>query len=57
MHCWQAEVTYPGGGTLIFGLHAAGLPQALIAARAHADEISTDGYLTVTQLGPGEPEE
>lgn len=57
MHCWQAEVTYPGGGTLIFGLHAAGLPQALIAARAHADEISTDGYLTVTQLGPAEPEE
>jgi hypothetical protein len=55
--CWQAEATYPGGRTFIFGVQAPDLPQAMIAARAQADQISTAGYLTVTRLPPGEPEE
>lgn len=47
---WQAHVTYPGGGTLIFGVCASSLPRALLKALELAASPGTADHLTVTRL-------
>jgi hypothetical protein len=47
---WQARVTYPGGGTLVFGVHASSLPRALLKALELAAGPGIAGHLTVTRL-------
>ena len=47
---WQARVTYPGGGTLVFGVHAPSLPRALLRALELAAGPGTADHLTVTRL-------
>lgn len=48
---WQACVTYPGGGTLVFGVRASSLPRALLKVLEQAAEIpGTAGHVTITRL-------
>jgi hypothetical protein len=48
---WQAQATFPGGGTFIFGVRAASLPAAQLKAfQAVAKIPGIASHLTVTRL-------
>jgi hypothetical protein len=48
---WQACATFPGGGTLIFGVQASSLPAAQLKALRTAAEVpGIATHLTVTRL-------
>jgi hypothetical protein len=47
---WQARVTYPWGGVLVFGVQAASQPAALLKALRIAAVPGIASHLTLTRL-------
>ena len=47
---WQAHVTYPWGGTMVFGVQAASQPAAILKALQIAAVPGIAGHLTVIRL-------